>query len=155
MPRLERSATDRVISGVCGGLGAYLQVDPTFVRAFFVIAGILTAGVFVLAYVVLLVLMPLPGQRAPMDDVLRRTGDDVRVDLRPQADEPPGGPSPEQRTVAPGADRSRETLAYILIALGAVFLLANLGARFIDWRYVWPLILVALGVALLLGRARR
>jgi len=45
--RLKRSSTDRVLGGVCGGLGAYLGVDPIIVRvvavvlAFFGGAGIL------------------------------------------------------------------------------------------------------------------
>ncbi|MBA3327478.1 MAG: PspC domain-containing protein [Solirubrobacterales bacterium] len=30
--RFERSATDRIIGGVCGGLGRYFGVDPTLVR---------------------------------------------------------------------------------------------------------------------------
>src|SRR5256885_2128384 len=45
--RLKRSSSDRVLGGVCGGLGAYLGVDPIIVRvvavvlAFFGGAGIL------------------------------------------------------------------------------------------------------------------
>src|SRR4051812_48506185 len=45
--QLKRSSTDRVLGGVCGGLGAYLGVDPIIVRvvavvlAFFGGAGIL------------------------------------------------------------------------------------------------------------------
>src|SRR4051794_13403423 len=45
--RLKRSSTDRVIGGVCGGLGTYFGVDPIIVRvvavvlAFFGGAGIL------------------------------------------------------------------------------------------------------------------
>jgi phage shock protein C len=54
------------------------------------------------------------------------------------------------------ADRSREALALGLVAVGGLWLLANLGAfRFIDWRFVWPLALVAIGVALLARRARQ
>src|SRR2546423_11602192 len=45
--RLTRSSTDRVLGGVCGGLGAYLGVDPIIMRvvavvlAFFGGAGLL------------------------------------------------------------------------------------------------------------------
>jgi phage shock protein C len=43
-----------------------------------------------------------------------------------------------------------ETLAALLIAVGALWLLANVGAfAFIEWRYAWPVALIALGVALL------
>jgi hypothetical protein len=37
-----------------------------------------------------------------------------------------------------------------------VFLLGNMGAfRFIDWHYVWPLVLIALGVYLVAQRTRQ
>jgi phage shock protein PspC (stress-responsive transcriptional regulator) len=35
--RLYRSARDRVIAGVCGGLGHSMGIDPTIVRLFFVL----------------------------------------------------------------------------------------------------------------------
>ena len=34
--RLFRSESDKVIAGVCGGLGAYLDIDPVLVRIGFV-----------------------------------------------------------------------------------------------------------------------
>lgn len=47
--------------------------------------------------------------------------------------------------------RGTETTAVVLIAIGALWLLANLGAfQFINWSIAWPLVLVALGAALLL-----
>jgi phage shock protein C len=39
--RLMRSRTDRKISGVCGGVAEYLQVDSTLVRLIWVLAVIL------------------------------------------------------------------------------------------------------------------
>ena len=44
-------------SGVSGGLAEYLDVDSTFVRTAWVVVGILTAGVAIIAYVVLVVVM--------------------------------------------------------------------------------------------------
>ena len=35
--RLERSRADRVIGGVCGGLGDYFDVDPVIFRIAFVV----------------------------------------------------------------------------------------------------------------------
>lgn len=37
MRRLFRSKQDRMIAGICGGLGEYLRVDATFIRLIFVI----------------------------------------------------------------------------------------------------------------------
>ena len=59
--KLTRSRDDKMIFGVAGGLGAYLDVDPTIVRLLWVVA-ILVPGpnlIIVLAYLVLSLLMPL------------------------------------------------------------------------------------------------
>ena len=36
--KLTRSTSDRRIAGVCGGLAEYLNIDPTVVRIFFLLA---------------------------------------------------------------------------------------------------------------------
>lgn len=36
MKRLYRSETNRKLAGVCGGLGEYLNVDPTIIRVIFI-----------------------------------------------------------------------------------------------------------------------
>ncbi len=54
--RIMRSSTDRMIGGVCGGIGNYLGVDPTLVRIGFVLLTL--AGVSPLLYVVLWVVLP-------------------------------------------------------------------------------------------------
>ena len=147
--RLERSATNRVVAGVCGGLAEYLQLDPTLVRVFFVIATFLTAFLFLLVYIVLLILMPLPGQRAPIDDL-----------IPPARTAPPGETAADGTPAAPyanggDADRRRSAIGYVLVALGVIFLLGNVGLfHFLQWQYVWPLVLVALGVLLLVQRSR-
>ncbi len=56
--RLYRSQSQRMIGGVCGGLGDYLSVDPTLIHLLFVAAAIL-GGHGVLLYLVLLLLVPI------------------------------------------------------------------------------------------------
>ena len=142
--RLERSTTNRVVAGVCGGIAEYLQVDATLVRVFFVIGTLLTAGLGILGYIVLLVLMPQPGQRAPF--VQGASGDPAST--VPVTPPPPPDPA--------AAERRRATFGYFLVALGVVFLFANLGAfRFVRWDIVWPLVLVGVGVLLLAQRVRQ
>ena len=48
---------EKKLFGVCSGLANYLDVDPTLVRALFIIA-VLMAGTGVLAYIVLALIMP-------------------------------------------------------------------------------------------------
>jgi phage shock protein C len=63
--RLTRSNRDKMIAGVCGGLAEYLDMDPTVVRVLYVLVSILSAAFpGILAYVVLMFLMPPPEQVA-------------------------------------------------------------------------------------------
>ncbi|MGO1973773.1 MAG: PspC domain-containing protein [Propionibacteriaceae bacterium] len=65
--RLERSRTDRFLSGVCGGLAKYLGLDPTLVRVGVVAISLFT-GVGLLGYVIAWIVMPeepLPGDIPP------------------------------------------------------------------------------------------
>ena len=62
-------------------------------------------------------------------------------------------PSDAGAPIASTAHAGNETVAVVLIAIGSVWLLANLGAfTLIEWRFAWPLVLVALGVLILARR---
>jgi phage shock protein C len=58
--KLYRSRIDRMVGGVCGGLGKYLSVDATLIRLIAVLLIILT-GIIpgVIAYLVMMVIVPL------------------------------------------------------------------------------------------------
>lgn len=56
--RLYKSRTNRVLCGVCGGLGEYLNVDPTILRLLLVLLAFTTTGI--IAYIVAAVIMPEP-----------------------------------------------------------------------------------------------
>ena len=56
--RLQRSRTEKMIAGVCGGIAEYLGVDPTLIRVLWVLITLM-AGVGVLLYLILWVIMPL------------------------------------------------------------------------------------------------
>ena len=55
---LRRSRTDRMIAGVCGGLGNYFHVDPTLVRLLWAIGSLSTMGAGILAYIVAAIILP-------------------------------------------------------------------------------------------------
>jgi len=55
--KLYRSKKDRIIGGVCGGLGEYFDIDPTLIRLFWVI-GILIWGVGIFAYFIAWIIIP-------------------------------------------------------------------------------------------------
>ena len=56
--KLQRSSTDRMLGGVCGGLANYFDFDPTLVRVAYVLLSVCTAFSGVLAYILLMIIMP-------------------------------------------------------------------------------------------------
>lgn len=59
MKKLKRSRNNRSLSGVCGGLGEYFNVDPTIVRILFVIAALFSLGTMIIIYIALILIIPL------------------------------------------------------------------------------------------------
>jgi phage shock protein C len=59
MKTLRRSRRNRMIAGICGGLGEYFEVDPTLVRAIYVIVSVLSiAFPGILVYLLLWLIIP-------------------------------------------------------------------------------------------------
>ncbi|MDQ2700368.1 MAG: PspC domain-containing protein, partial [Actinomycetota bacterium] len=69
--RLVRSRDDRFVGGVAAGIANYFNLDPVLIRVAFVIS-IAFGGIGVLAYLALLVLVPVDGD--PEEPVERPTG---------------------------------------------------------------------------------
>lgn len=59
--KLARSANDRMLAGVAGGLAEYLEIDPAIVRLLFVIIALFGGGIIgIVIYAVLWIIMPEP-----------------------------------------------------------------------------------------------
>ena len=56
--RLYRSKKDRMLCGVCGGLGEYLGIDPTIIRLLWILFS-LAYGAGILAYILACIVIPL------------------------------------------------------------------------------------------------
>ena len=74
--RLYRSRNDRVISGVCSGIGTYLKIDPTVVRVVAALLLLMSFGTMILIYLVLALIIPqepmhLPATR-PEDGAIQK-----------------------------------------------------------------------------------
>lgn len=115
---LVRRSADRVLGGVCGGIGRWLGVDPVVVRIVFVVLGV-SGGLGVVAYGALWLALP--------DD------QGVRGIATVRATSP--------------ADRSQRALAVLLLTVGALLLIREMGFWVGD-RLVWPAVLTAVGLAL-------
>lgn len=55
--RLYKSSTNRVVCGVCGGIGEYFNIDPTIVRLLFILL-LFGVGSGLLAYIVAAIIIP-------------------------------------------------------------------------------------------------
>ena len=55
--KLYRSRNDRMIAGVCGGLGEYFSIDPTLFRLVFVVAAVFGGSGFI-AYLLFMIIVP-------------------------------------------------------------------------------------------------
>lgn len=138
--KLTRSRSDRVIAGVCGGLGAYLKLDVTLLRIFFVVL-FLMSGIGVLLYLLLWIVIPNQDETASArfdsDEVGRRAAT-MSNELRDAV----SGPSP----------RARLWIGAAFILLGALLFIQNLNLvwlRWLNFDFLWPLLLVAAGAVLI------
>jgi phage shock protein C len=70
--RLYRSRSEKMIAGVCGGLGEYFDVDPVLVRLLFVALTLISGGLGLVAYVIFWVVVPRQGdEELPRGNVFR------------------------------------------------------------------------------------
>lgn len=56
--RLLRSTVNRMICGVCGGIGKYFKIDPTIIRLIWVILSFCSVGSGIIVYILAAVIMP-------------------------------------------------------------------------------------------------
>ncbi|MCO6450309.1 MAG: PspC domain-containing protein [Caldilineales bacterium] len=97
--KLYRHPADKRLGGVCGGLGEYFNIDPVLLRLAMVLLTIFTGGIAILGYGILWILLP-------------------------------EGTQQQGETEAPAIKLSNNSvalLAWVLIGLGVLWLLANTG----------------------------
>jgi phage shock protein C len=56
--KLHRSRKDRMIAGICGGIGEMFSVDPTLIRLALALIALFTVGTAVLVYVLGWIIIP-------------------------------------------------------------------------------------------------
>ncbi len=154
MPRkLYRSQTNRMVAGVCGGLGEYLSIDPVFIRLFFVLLT-LGQGAGVLVYLILWFVLP-------SQDVVDAGGtasEHVHQGATEFADRAREmGQELRESAMSPNP-QSRLFVGLILVLVGGVFLLRNLNIVWLQWLdfgVLWPFLLILGGLLMLIRGVRR
>ena len=157
--RLYRSRSDRMIWGVCGGLAKYFDMDPTIVRVIAVLSMFLgSLGIW--AYIILAIVVPLEDSKAaePKDTIKENVEEmkETARELGREIQSTLAGEEGKSEEVAKIRHRRRNTLGIILIVLGIFFLLGSLNVFWwLKWDNLWPLVLVAIGVLVILSTRRR
>jgi len=145
--KLYRSRSDLVLSGVCGGLAQYLQIDAALVRIFFVLLA-LSNGLGVLVYMLLWIV--LPRENAARGATL---GDNARAAAEEIADQARNMGQELRQVVHRPNPRISLYIGFGLIMLGIFTLLDNLHLPWLEWlnvQVIWPVLLIIAGLALLL-----
>jgi phage shock protein C len=147
--KLYRSRIDRMIGGVAGGLAEYFNIDPTLVRVLFAIS-VAFSGAGILAYIILWIVIPeqpIIFQSAESDP---GTKTDTEQNSSSEKEKFTYFSTNEINNAINSARQNKKTFAgAILIILGVLLLLDNFIPRF-DFGSYWPLILIAIGVAIIL-----
>jgi len=149
MKNLYRSETDKMLGGVCGGIGAYLGIDPTFVRIFFVVLAV-AEGIGVWVYLLLWLLLPVEGRSKSGADTPPSGAEEIASRAREMGDE-------LREAVSHPDPRSTMFIGVALLAMGFIFLLDNLNLPWLSWFHFgvfWPVLLIAAGILLLIRYTR-
>lgn len=164
--KLARSRTNRILAGVCGGLGEYFGIDPVLVRVGWVIISLLT-GAGILLYLASWVLIPKePGEAVKIDtgEKLKEFAGDVALRAKSFGEE-------FRRNHESSSDThstERKIIFWAIIAVAVVLLLEYLawprrwsmmpgmwGLGYgIHWGVLVPIVFVAAGLYFIFRRPK-
>jgi len=68
MKRLYRSKTQRMLAGICGGIGEHFDVDPTVIRLVWAVLSLMSVGIGIIAYIIAWIIVP--EEETPPEDPL-------------------------------------------------------------------------------------
>jgi len=137
--KLYRSRSEKVLAGVCGGLGEYFNVDPVFVRILFVVA-FFSGGLGLIAYIVFWIATPERPIQIPSSQNTSETYSDIE--------------SSDLQDESAISFKTKAILGYSLIAIGFLIILGELIPNF-DFEYIFSLILISSGLFLLFANKKR
>lgn len=128
--KLYRSEKDKVIFGVCGGLGEYFNIDSIIIRVVF-IALLFGGGAGFLIYLILAVLVPSENDTiSVVKNVSFESKDDKALSVVKVRD-------------------WKLILGSLLLLVGIISLLANFRPFHFIWRSFWPLFLIFIGLVII------
>jgi phage shock protein C len=179
-PRRLYRSRDRQLAGVAGGMAEYLDIDPTIVRILWIIVGIASGGLVLLAYFILALVIPqapyatAPGAPAGWATAGSPAGASTGWSSTPGVSTgwtaPPAAPmwgsEPAADATGPSAPQSRQQaggrgigagaiFGVVLIVVGGIALANVVLPGWVSGAILGPAVVLALGAALLVSSIRR
>jgi phage shock protein C len=140
--KLYRSKTNKVIFGVCGGLGEYFEMDANIFRLIFILLTI-TGGAGILLYLIFAIVIPIePGEHA-------KSG---RQEVKEFVEEVKDKTGEAMQAIRKEPLWTRTFLGFLLIAIGIALLskqIFPLYFNWLDWDIIWPVLILLFGVKLI------
>lgn len=125
--RLYRSRQESVVSGVCGGIAEYFDMDPSIVRIAVVVLTLVTGGVGIIAYLLCALVIP----------------------LRPVGQTPtPGFTQMDKEKLLSSNNKGNRVVGGTLIFIGLFFLAKKL-FWWIDFWMVAPVLCILVGIMII------
>src|SRR5438309_1549910 len=77
---LHRSSDNRIIAGVCGGLGDFFNIDPTIIRIVFIFLAFFGgSGIFI--YIILWIIIPVSRNYTNPQEYIRANMDEMKEQM--------------------------------------------------------------------------
>ena len=149
--KLRRNPMNRVIGGVCSGLADFLGVDVALMRIAFVIAFLFASFGFWL-YIILWIVLPESQQTT---DNGQQSFGQSQGQSQSQSQGQSQSPQSESVSVSKSESKVKSIFAgAFIILIGLLFLVNNFIP--INWVWkLWPLILVAIGVVMIVTARKK
>ena len=139
--KLTRSVSNRVLAGICGGLGNYLDIDPIVFRVLFCVFGLTGSGI--VAYIILMFVIPSENDVAPSSTssaINEEWIHNVKNEIKEE--------------ITTNVKRSGNIFAILigifLITIGFFFLFP-----WFHFRFFFPIVLIVCGILLLFYRPKK
>lgn len=142
--KLYRSVDDKMIGGVCGGLGEYFEIDSTLIRILF-LALLFFGGTGLLIYLVCWIIIPLkPVFKTYYSSEPNKSAETYEVKDTPKEPTTQLGIEPSDTY-----NKTKTFWGIIAIVIGTLLLLDNFDLN-IGFSKLWPIVLIILGAYLIL-----
>ena len=147
--KLYRSRSDRILFGVCGGLGNHFSIEPALVRLAFILLCLANGIGFVLYIILRLLLREEPGEPVEIDreESVRGFVNGLGKKTKELVE--------EIKTDQHWFREPKNLAGTVLVLIGAILLIKQIFPfifNWADWNLIWGIIILIVGFFLILRK---